>query len=196
MPHSPAVTPPVRRALAVAALGAAALAACGTTTTTGDDAAAPSSTSTTAAPSTTAPTSSTPSTTLPAATYVQELEVGDCFDDPSIAAGAAAEVLEVTAVADCATPHDGEVYAIVDVAAGPDDPYPAPEALEATVEAECMAGFETFVGVPWVLSPTLDIYAYRPTERSWTDDGDRAIVCAVVRLDRTKITGTTQGTAQ
>ncbi len=127
---------------------------------------------------------------------MQELQVGDCFDDPSIAASAATEVLEVTAVADCEMPHDGEAYAIVEYAASPADPYPAPEAIEAFVETECMAQFGPFVGVEWVVSPTLDIYAYRPTARSWTIDGDRDVVCAIIRLDRAKITGTTQGTAQ
>lgn len=115
---------------------------------------------------------------------VLTLADGDCFDDPD---GEETEVTDVPIV-DCADPHDNEVYQILDVEG---DSYPGQNAVGSQADAECLAGFEPFVGATYEDSE-LDYGWLTPTQESW-DSGDREIVCFVYRVDLAKLTGTMEG---
>ena len=120
---------------------------------------------------------------------VFELAVGTCFNDP----GSAEEIQSVGSVP-CETPHDNEVFALVDFPAGPDDAFPGREALSTFGDEQCQgAQFEDYVGVPYAESRYFATQL-TPTEGSW-EQGDREVVCLLYD-STTQITGTVRGTAQ
>jgi len=117
---------------------------------------------------------------------VFDLAVGTCFDAADAALGAT-EVAQVPIV-DCAEPHDNEVYAAFDMTA---TEFPGFETAEQLAFNECVARFDTFVGVTWEDSELDFTYLY-PTDNSWSR-GDREIVCAIHRIDGQKSTGSLEG---
>lgn len=114
-----------------------------------------------------------------------ELQVGDCFDDPS----SFEEVTDVPEV-ECAEPHDNEVYANADM---PDGTWPGQTAVEAWADDACLAEFEDYVGATYEESSLLFGWL-APTEASWNEVDDRTVTCIVYDLDLEKLTGSVQGT--
>jgi Septum formation len=76
---------------------------------------------------------------------------------------------------DCATAHDSELYAVVEL---PDGPWPGQKALDAASEQPCVDHFAGYVGVAYDQS-TLDSAPLPPDEESW-GAGDRQVWCLVV----------------
>ena len=115
-------------------------------------------------------------------TSVEDLSVGDPFDDP------ADDNVEVSLVdlVPCGEPHDSEVYATVSMG-GTSSAFPGRSAMDEDSWLRCLERFEAFVGTPYDLT-TLDIVWLSPTAESWSL-GDRQVTCAVYRLDRQKMTG-------
>ena len=113
------------------------------------------------------------------------LEVGDCFDDPD-------DFEEVASVptADCAEPHDNEVYAVFDHGSA-DDAYPGDSDLQQAAATGCHDRFEAFVGYPYADSE-IDFGAFWPSPSTW-EDGDRAIVCLASEVDLSKVEGSLAG---
>ena len=116
---------------------------------------------------------------------VFELEVGDCFDDPTTGA----EVSSVDAV-DCAEPHDNEVYALYDYDG---DTYPGESEMSAAADEGCEARFEEYVGIAY-LDSALYYTHLTPTQESW-DSGDREVVCVLYEPGE-KLTGSMEGAAR
>jgi hypothetical protein len=120
-------------------------------------------------------------TSAPSTTYVDQLAVGECFDDGN---GEEDEVLRRT----CAEPHDGEITADVMMAAGP---YPGDREAGKTAQSKCDKEFGTYIGRP-ADGSELESSFWHPTEESW-DEGDRLVVCAAYGPGGDQLTGTVKG---
>lgn len=136
--------------------------------------------------------SASPSTsTVPAETNVLDLEVGDCFSVES-------DEIATVAVVGCETPHEYEVFAVLDHDAAPDAPYPGDAELTAHADAACQPSFEAFVGHEYQTSIWY-ITSLPPTEPTWAE-GDREIVCTLNQLDATQepiaVMGSAQGSSE
>ncbi len=106
------------------------------------------------------------------------LKVGDCMvDDPE------AEEISDVDVLPCTEPHDSEVYAAMDIAAGA---YPGEEAVDTMAQDFCLAEFQPYVGTDYSVS-ALDVGYLTPTPTSWTLGNDREILCTVYRVDGEKL---------
>jgi hypothetical protein len=116
---------------------------------------------------------------------VLTLQVGDCFDDP---ADLDDVVFEVAALP-CSEPHDNEVYSVLSVVGTFGDAFPGDVALEEHSYEVCQGEpFGSYVGTDY-LDSSLEVFTFTPSEESW-DMGDRDVVCALFRLDFSKLTGT------
>ena len=109
-----------------------------------------------------------------------ELQVGDCFDDPSDT-----EVIKEVPERECAAPHDNEVYAN---RAMPNESWPGEEAVWDWADEACLAEFEPYVGASYEAS-SLDFAWLVPTEASWNGIDDRTVTCFLYDLDYEKLTG-------
>lgn len=118
-------------------------------------------------------------------TFIDDLSVGDCFQTP-----ADMEVAVVDVVS-CEDPHDEEIYAITQLPHAVDQPYPGLLAVDEAAFTACFDDFQAFVGAPYETS-MLDIFWFSPTGESWVE-GDRRVVCSVVRVDFQRSVGTARG---
>jgi hypothetical protein len=115
---------------------------------------------------------------------VNELLVGDCFDNGS---GTAEEVEDVIA-RPCSDAHQFEVFWTGSMT---DGAYPSKGDFEAFMDARCYAAFESYLDVGY--SDTwLDIYWFHPTKDGW-GLGDRSVQCAVFDPDNPRLTGSLKG---
>jgi hypothetical protein len=117
---------------------------------------------------------------------VTDLEVGDCFDLP-----AGDEVENLDAVP-CEEPHDAEVFHIYDLQDA--DTRPDPTTLAESNRDACVPAFERFVGFDFDTSE-LDILTFDPSDDSWAA-GDRTVICSLVEVDRSPLTGSAEGAAR
>ncbi|GAA1591602.1 hypothetical protein GCM10009789_52030 [Kribbella sancticallisti] len=120
---------------------------------------------------------SEPPPTYSNTTYVDELAVGECFDD----AGEEDEVLRRP----CSVPHDGELVSNVTLPSGP---YPGDRKTEDTARARCDAEFGKYIGNTVGKSELRSSYWY-PDEDYWSR-GDRLVVCAAYGPRNEPLTGT------
>jgi hypothetical protein len=105
---------------------------------------------------------------------VFELLPGDCMTPPERVATSVGTVRVVP----CEEPHTQEVYALMEfepLEEGADD-FPGDDAVEAFAQAACLEPFVDYVEIDYVDS-ALFITFLLPTVSSWTDEGDREIVC-------------------
>ncbi|GIF58398.1 septum formation family protein [Asanoa iriomotensis] len=87
----------------------------------------------------------------------------------------------------CEQPHEGEVFAIVELPAGP---YPGEEALGRQAQQECLQRFETYAPSS-VADDKVELFYLQPSQLSWSA-GDRGVTC--VATDPTaKRTGSLKG---
>lgn len=98
-----------------------------------------------------------------------DLREGDCIDVPDTG-----QVTDVRGMP-CSEPHDGEVYALFDLA-GSD--YPGAKAADREAFQGCVSRFADFIGRTYRKSE-LVIYYLQPTETSWDTKDDREVVCTV-----------------
>lgn len=157
-----------------------ALAACGGGDAEGTDTPGPSPTGVAeTAAETSADTGATEAPPVEGeATSVFDLETGDCFDTEE------EDVVEEVNQVDCASPHEYELYAIIDHPAGSDDAYPGDDELGAFAEDECIgSSFDTFVGRDYQESE-LHVYYLQPSADTWSD-GDREVLCSLYLPDGT-----------
>ncbi len=118
-----------------------------------------------------------------------ELRVGDCFDiGTALASGDGGEVDSLPGVP-CADPHDNEVYATFELTVGE---LPEEEALWLMSFEGCEARFESFVGTDYE-SSSLDIRTLYPTPESWSQRGDREVICALFDMNDQKLVGSARG---
>lgn len=111
---------------------------------------------------------------------VFELNIGDCLNLPE-----GNEVADVETV-DCAEPHRAEVFALPQLGADADAPYPGQEALVTEGQERCVEAFEAYVGRPYSESSIFST-ALTPSQQSWESAGDREIVCLLVGSDQDQL---------
>ena len=103
---------------------------------------------------------------------VLSLEEGQCFQDPENELSVAN-----VEIVDCGEPHDNEIFHI-ETLEGDDDEFPGDTEIQEIAQEKCTEEVEDFLGG----SPTAidaDFSALNPTEQSWSEGGDREIVCIV-----------------
>lgn len=116
------------------------------------------------------------------------LSVGDCFQVPL-------EVdIVVVEVVPCDDSHDMEVFAVSELPGSPDDPYPGVLAVDESAFTTCLGDFKPYVGADYETSQ-LDIFWLVPGSGSW-EEGDRTVVCSLVRLDLQRSVGSARGRGQ
>lgn len=110
-------------------------------------------------------------------TSPSSLEAGDCFND-YVYRDRADFLQQITTLVGCDGPHDREAYFVAQYPADEDAPVPPEETLRRWAEAACLEEFEAFVGLEYVLSK-LEIGVIVPSFETWTDEGDRNVICFV-----------------
>ncbi len=103
------------------------------------------------------------------------LNEGQCFTESLVPQGEL--LVHAVQVLDCAQPHDGEVYAVVTLDAGPAEPFPGETAMARDASSRCLSRFEPFVGLEYATSQ-LRIAVLRPTATTWVRP-DRTVVCSL-----------------
>jgi hypothetical protein len=122
------------------------------------------------------------------------LVAGDCFQDRSGLATADPDELVEAAVVEvaCDNAHDAEVYEVRTLPDAVDASFPGDLVVADTAAQGCAAAYEAFVGGPYP-SANLEIAYLFPSEATWTELDDRRVICAVVTVDGTQLTGTAMG---
>ncbi len=106
---------------------------------------------------------------------VEDLRVGDCFNDPSNLE----ELLAVEATP-CTAPHDNEVFAILELPSDRGASYPGDDEMLADASGRCMSNIEAYVGAGFKDSG-LDVFSFFPSRETWSL-GDRRVVCSAFDL--------------
>lgn len=104
-----------------------------------------------------------------------DLKAGDCFDTKT-----ATEVKDVQHHP-CTEAHTAEVVLVANHPAAKGAPYPADSEVDAWADGTCVPAILGYVG------PTADLSAlnygiFYPKDDDWTD-GDRQMICYLMRLD-------------
>ncbi len=94
----------------------------------------------------------------------------------------------------CQDRHDEEVYAIKGLPYAVDEPYPGLLAVDEAAFAACLEDFSSYVGVPYETS-MFDVLWLSPTGESWAE-GDRRVVCSVIRFDLQRSVGSARALGQ
>ncbi len=117
------------------------------------------------------------------------IRLGDCVNG----LGFSAETYEVESVTGvpCSEPHEAEVYLAFNMDGG--STYPGEQAVFADGDERCYNAFEPFVGRDYATSALDFTYLY-PTKESWEQIDDREILCMIVSVDNSLITGSSRGT--
>jgi hypothetical protein len=114
-------------------------------------------------------------------TYVDDLAVGECFDDGDEDGEAVRQP--------CSEEHDGEIIADVTL---PEGPYPGDRGVDKAGDASCSKEFGKYVGKSADKSE-LDLAWWTPTRSLWNDN-DRMVVCAAYGPDGETLNGSVKGT--
>lgn len=115
---------------------------------------------------------------------LEQLAVGDCFDDWDGLELDAVQEVESVPIVDCSEPHDNELYLVERL---PDGPFPGDTAMEEMAVGTCFDAFAEFVGTPYEDS-RLDFGFLISTDEMW-DSGVRTISCFVWDVEFLKLTG-------
>jgi hypothetical protein len=97
------------------------------------------------------------------ATYLEDLERGDCLDQKF----AEGRIPESVNVVDCDARHLHEVYATFELPAGP---FPGTKAVTASVEQRCVTLFRDYVGISYSKSKLEVLYLYPLDRQAWALD--------------------------
>ena len=114
-------------------------------------------------------------------TYVDELAVGECFDD--------GDEEDEAIRRPCAQAHDGEIISNITL---PDGPYPGDKGVVKAAKSGCATDFASYIGNT-VDKSELDLGWWTPDEDLWNDE-DRLVVCAAYGPPGEDLTGTVKGT--
>ncbi|MGW6005671.1 septum formation family protein [Oerskovia enterophila] len=121
---------------------------------------------------------------------VFSLQIGDCINQAE--SDAETEEFASLPVVPCAEPHNGEVYAELELE---DGDFPGATTVEDQAMEHCHGQFEAFVGLSYDES-TLIFWPMFPSEQSWELEDDRVIQCFVGPESMTEtVTGTLAGAA-
>lgn len=108
--------------------------------------------------------------------YIDELDIGDCFDDTSSD--------DEVAPRDCPDRHDAELVGIVSLPAGA---YPGDKAIEKAADRACTPPFGAYVGKSRDDSE-LYLAWWTPDKYTW-NSGDRRVFCVAYGPDNDKLVG-------
>ncbi len=115
------------------------------------------------------------------------LKVGDCM--PSSRQGGEFDNADVVP---CTEPHAEEVYYEFDLAG---DEFPDEDTMWEQIEAECLPAFNDFVGIDFSES-ALEVYPITPTQGTWEELDDRAVLCVVADPADDQLTESLRGAAR
>ncbi|RZU49446.1 putative regulator of septum formation [Krasilnikovia cinnamomea] len=107
---------------------------------------------------------------------VTRLHTGDCVGKVP---GDNGTTIEDVPVVPCALPHEGEVFAVFDLPAGP---WPGQRQVETQAEKRCQDELDKYLKTP---DDKLESYSLLPLRESWEDD--RGVTCVVT--GPTQLTG-------
>ena len=106
---------------------------------------------------------------------VEDLAVGDCFDEPSVTNN----VTNVPRLP-CSSAHDGEVILVVtDPATGA---YPGRNHFQELANERCLPAASSYLGTDFDTRADIDAGYFYPAEESW-NGGDRGLTCYLYRVD-------------
>ncbi|MEU8226982.1 DUF4190 domain-containing protein [Kribbella sp. NPDC048915] len=108
---------------------------------------------------------------------VDELAIGECFDDTGAHEDAVTRQ-------PCTVAHDGEIVGNAHLAPGA---WPGSDGVDKRADRACSPLFATYVGKS-VATTELEPYFWAPTEELWKDD-DRLVVCATFGPNEQPLTG-------
>jgi hypothetical protein len=148
----------------------------------------PSTTTTTESPSTTTTTESPSTTETAGGLLLEDLRVGDCFNDSG---HGTPEVGEITLV-DCGSPHDAEVFGEPTLPGNPGAPYPGDDEIDRLSDDLCLREFASYVGIDFEDSMWEFDYSV-PSEETWRKYDDRLVVCSLNDPSFNKIEGSKRG---
>jgi hypothetical protein len=115
---------------------------------------------------------------LDPSTSVDNLSVGDCFDDPG-----GNEIGSVDLIT-CTEPHEYEIYALVQLT-GNAGVFPGDDSLFDELADVCFNRFASYVGQDYAAS-VYDFSGLTPLEESW-ENGDHEGICLVHRFDESGV---------
>ncbi|SDT64349.1 Septum formation [Streptomyces sp. TLI_053] len=128
---------------------------------------------------------------------VNDLQVGDCFDQPPLSGDPGSTGVYWVRVVPCTAPHHAEVAGTVVLPTGRDDQYPSGAEMGRNAEKLCGPVRDDYAFDSWLVPEGVDGYYYYPSVRGWMT-GDRRVTCTFqderqahsgsVRTDRTKLT--------
>jgi hypothetical protein len=110
-------------------------------------------------------------------TSPSRIESGECFNE-YVYRDRTDFLQQITTLVGCDGPHDREAYLVTKYPGDEDATAPPEETLRRWAESACLEEFEEFVGLEYVLS-ALEIGAIVPSFETWTQEGDRNIICFV-----------------
>jgi|SRR5262245_31972837 len=139
---------------------------------------------TTSEPPSSTTTSESTTTTVELTNIAFPFLVGDCFDDSAHGQPEAGELTRI----DCASPHDGEVYALPALPGEPGATYPGDDEVTSQGDRLCLDAFAPYVGIEYQDSKW-DYFYFVPVEQTWNDFDDRQVVCYLVHPGLDKIEG-------
>jgi hypothetical protein len=117
----------------------------------------------------------------PSGVPASDLQVGDCFDQPS---GSEFEFVDLRP---CDQLHDVEIFHRFDIPLDHTADFPSERVLIEHING-CLPTFDSYVGVPFE-SSALDVVGFWPAADSWAF-GNREMLCGAVTMDGTKLDGT------
>jgi len=143
-------------------------------------------TTTSESPSTTTTSESPSVTETGTGVFLEELRLGDCFNDSSY--GTSAEFSGKITRVDCGSPHDAEVFALVTLPGEPGAAYPGDDEIATLSDELCENEFAKYVGINFVDS-VWEYEYYTPSEESWREVGDRLVICNLADPNFDKLEG-------
>ncbi|HEV8488166.1 MAG TPA: septum formation family protein [Candidatus Limnocylindrales bacterium] len=110
------------------------------------------------------------------------LRVGDCFEEPT-----GVEVVDDVQHHPCGENHDSEVIFVGEHPAANGAAPLSDAGYREWIGANCLPAFTAYTGVDLMAQEVLDVGYFVPTSDSW-GDGDRTVICYVVRVDGAQMT--------
>jgi hypothetical protein len=116
------------------------------------------------------------------------IRLGDCIG------GAMTDIVESVEGIPCDQPHEEEVYHAFNLPDG-DGSYPGDTTVDELAGTGCYEAFGSFVGIAYEESTAYAFGWLQPTRESWSNLGDREVLCLVGNVDGSLKTGSAGGTA-
>ncbi len=120
--------------------------------------------------------------------FVNELQVGQCFDNPDEAGSSEAVEMLAVSLSVCDEPHDAEVYSVYELAGDDDTAYLGDSFVFDQASDGCANRFDEAIGTPYAQS-SLGVFVIYPSATTW-GAGDRQVACVATAGDDSKLDST------